>query len=365
MRPLPDDHLDPATYQRTATGTRAVVVPLTIRVAPVTSLTLVEVTDDPIYEGFEPQVVAGPDGQGHRLLAYRRDGQVDVYDQPVLAALAGDDFSVIGGGARDHVQNSDLEATLERDERGNIHIVFAVTDTSGRRIEGAFHENSPLPSLPTQLLAPVGASARTPVMFPHFVLHDFDFVRLGGRMEVTVDGHPLQLGGIPVPLVAQGQPRSFVKFVPETDILEVFPADVTELRHAMTDADRDTVTEGEVTHLFAGDALERIRVRTTEVVFDPPLDLRARGEGDWSIRTEGHGGGVQGRYVVSDADAQARLQLRITRAVLPHQRDVLYRLFVNEKSFFGTWPLAYCYDGTFDLDAGTVSARWFNDAPLG
>ncbi|MBB1494140.1 hypothetical protein J4N02_11310 [Propioniciclava sp. MC1595] len=302
VRPLPDDHLDPATYQRTATGTRAVVVPLTIRVAPVTSLAL---------------------------------------------------------------QNSDLEATLERDERGNIHIVFAVTDTSGRRIEGAFHENSPLPSLPTQLLAPVGASARTPVMFPHFVLHDFDFVRLGGRMEVTVDGHPLQLGGIPVPLVAQGQPRSFVKFVPETDILEVFPADVTELRHAMTDADRDTVTEGEVTHLFAGDALERIRVRTTEVVFDPPLDLRARGEGDWSIRTEGHGGGVQGRYVVSDADAQARLQLRITRAVLPHQRDVLYRLFVNEKSFFGTWPLAYCYDGTFDLDAGTVSARWFNDAPLG
>lgn len=204
MRPLPDDHLDPATYQRTATGTRAVVVPLTIRVAPVTSLAL---------------------------------------------------------------QNSDLEATLERDERGNIHIVFAVTDTSGRRIEGAFHENSPLPSLPTQLLAPVGASARTPVMFPHFVLHDFDFVRLGGRMEVTVDGHPLQLGGIPVPLVAQGQPRSFVKFVPET----------------------------EVTHLFAGDALERIRVRTTEVAFDPPLDLRARGEGDWSIRTEGHGGGVQGR----------------------------------------------------------------------
>ena len=156
-----------------------------------------------------------------------------------------------------------------------------------------------------------------------------------------------------------------MKFVPETDILEVFPADVTELRHAMTDADRDTVTEGEVAHLFAGDALERIRVRTTEVVFDPPLDLRARGEGDWSIRTEGHGGGVQGRYVVSDADAQARLQLRITRAVLPHQRDVLYRLFVNEKSFFGTWPLAYCYDGTFDLDAGTVSARWFNDAPLG
>ena len=103
-----------------------------------------------------------------------------------------------------------------------------------------------------------------------FVLHDFEFVRMRGTaFDITIDGRQLAPATFPVPFPMQGQNRSFVKYAPHTEILEVFPSTDAELRQVRTEPGTDRFTEDGIQYLFDGDALERILVEQTEIVFAP------------------------------------------------------------------------------------------------
>ncbi|HHV21029.1 MAG TPA: hypothetical protein GXZ30_05780 [Propionibacterium sp.] len=356
---------DRSRYSRTGPD-REVMLPLTIEAADVRRLALLEFApdSDPTYLGLEPQFIDRGHEQGYRIIAYRHDGWVDFYDDLALAPNPDEQSKVTGKGLL-HYRHRDLGGPiLERDDEGRATIEFAFTDVEGRAIRGHIREHSTKRSVPLNLLAPVGMSAVEPDSFPLIMLYDFDFLRLGDSdLEVSIDGRAVQLADFPVPLPVQGQRRSFAKYSVDTDILAVFPTshDLVQRLRTTGDVHRD----GEVSYLFAGDALERILVRDTEIVFAPALDVRTAGSGRFTITTYPEHGVVAGPYAVSADGAVSRLELSIDEVEVPRQRGLLYRFIVNESSTFGTWPKAYRYHATIDQATGAIDAQWTNTRPGG
>lgn len=369
-RPSPSAAPDPAPYSRAADGVRTVVVPLTVQHFPVERLALLEFVDgaDATLEGLEPQLVAGPDGPGMRVIAYRTDGYVDVYDDVRLPIDPDERQQVTGKGKLRHEQVAIENAAIEVDEQCRAHISFAFTDADGRAIAVDIHETTTRASVPTNLLAPVGSGSASPDFFPLFLLHDFEFVRLDGtRFDVSIDGRRVDLKPFPAPVPLQGQPRSFAKYTPDAEILALFPTTSSELQVVETEPGTDVARVDGAQYLFAGDALERILVGSTEIVFDPPLDVSTSGAGTVTATSYPNLGVIAGSYRVevtgaagTDDARSAHLEIAITRVEVPHQRDLVYRLFINERSPFGAWPLAYRFEARFDLGAGTIDARWTN-----
>lgn len=362
-RTLPDDTPDEGPWGRAASGSREVLLPLTLRVEPVTRLALLEFEagSDATLAGLEPQWVDRGHEKGWRVLAYRTDGAVDVYDDPALTLDPTDEVRVAGQGKRRHEQVPIEGAAIERDEVGRARIAFAFTDADGRRIAVDIQETTTRRSVPTNLLAPIGQGSERPDSFPLFLLHDFEFLRLAGsRLDVTIDGRPVALQGFPVPLPLQWQQRSFAKYTVDADLIAVFPTAGAHLRRVATRPGTDVVEDGGVRYLFAGDALERIRLHGSEVVFEPPLDIGSPGEGRFTITNRPHLGSLAGPYrLLTEGDA-TRLDIGFDRVTVPHQRDPLYRMIVNENSFFGTWPKGYSYQATIDRASGTIDALWRN-----
>ncbi|MDO5499409.1 MAG: hypothetical protein Q4F67_06985 [Propionibacteriaceae bacterium] len=364
-RPPTNTAPDVPRYQRPGQD-REVLLPLTVAIADVQRLALLEMApgSDPVYEGFEPQFIDRGHERGYRIIAYRNDGYVDYYDDLALSAEP-DEASRVTGKGRLNYSRQDLGApVIERDEQGRAAIRFSFTDVEGRAIRADLRERTTKRSVPLNLLAPVGLSAVDPEYFPLFLLNDFEFFRVGGAdLDLTIDNRSMPLQDFPVPLPVQGQRRNFVKYTMDSEIITVFPTSAPTAQRVRTSG--DSHQDGEVTYLFDGEALERIFVRGTEIVFDPALDLSASGTGRLTMSSHPDRGLVGGPYEVSSDGTTARITLAIDQVQVPRQRGLLYRLIVNDSSMFGTWPKAYSYAATIHRDSGAIDARWINAKPGG
>ncbi|MGO4956646.1 hypothetical protein ACTQ49_05125 [Luteococcus sp. Sow4_B9] len=344
-----------------APGKVAVILPLRVTVAPVQRLALIPFDRhaDHVYEGLEPQYIDRGDECGWRVLAYRHDGHVDIYDDATLTLDPTERSSATGKGVRRHVTTLLDDARIDRDDEGRAHISVAFTDLYGRRIRVAIDESTTRRSTPTGLLAPVGSGAARPGFFPLFLLHDLDFVRrFHSDLRVTIDDRAIAVESFPAPLPLQGQRRTFVKLAQQVDIIQVFPTDEHRLRTV-------TVTDGvhqrgEVAYHFDGAALSRIVVRQTEIQFHPPLDLGRAGKGRVEMISRPGMGVVGGNYRVKSSRGTARFTLQIDKVRTPRQPFPSYRIFVNDRTIFGRWPKRYRFAARYDLRAGTVDGRWSN-----
>lgn len=205
---------------------REVLLPLRVDRAPITRLALLQFADDgdSVYEGLEPQFIDRGAEQGIRIIGYRHDGHVDLYDDLTLTPEPEEESRVTGRGRLTY-RHTDLgRPILEVDDQSRIHVEFSFVDVEGRRITAGIHERTTRRSTPMNLLAPVGSSAADPEYFPLFLMHDFEFIRLGGSdLDVHIDDRPVTLAGFPVPLPIQGQWRSFAKYTTDSEIIAVFP----------------------------------------------------------------------------------------------------------------------------------------------
>lgn len=344
---------------------REVWLPLTVEIAPITRLALLEFAPDadPIFAGLEPQFIDRGSEQGFRVIAYRHDGHVDIYDEPTLTPEPDEGSRVTGSGRLNYRQTDLGEPLLEVDAQGRVHIEFAFVDVTGRQVSVRIHESSTRASVPLNLLAPVGLSATDPEYFPLFLMRDFEFIRLGGELDVRIEDASVELAPFPVSLPVQEQPRSFAKYSLSPEITTVFPAADEQLRRVTTTG--DCYGEAASSYCFEGNNLAHIIAGSTEIVFAPALDLTQSGTGTITMTSHPELGRIAGTYQVATAAATSRLTIEWDEVEVPRQRGLLYRLIVNDGSMFAAWPKHYRYEAAIDLTAQTIDARWENLKPGG
>ena len=82
-------------------------LPIIVKYSPIRKLAIIpfEKSPDTIYRGFELQYIDGePYGVGYRVLAYRNDNYVDVYDDVALNFNENEKFNVVENGLHKHTK---------------------------------------------------------------------------------------------------------------------------------------------------------------------------------------------------------------------------------------------------------------------
>lgn len=360
-------------------GAKRLVLPFSIAVEPMARLLLVNLERDPdsVYAGFEPQAFDDEvHGRGLIVLAWRRDGRVDLYHQGGLR-LDPSGYDIAGGGLHAMHERAFDGAWFEvRDIGVDADVRFE--DADGRRVELTVRELGARPRPRIGLLAPMGQAASAPSALPLVLLRDFSFVRRArSEVRVAIDGREHAVDRLPVPI--ERQSVYFVRYAEEPLIARLNPAHDGPV--ATLDAGRsgtqvlpDVVgeTRVEVRHQGGGAAIARLERRSSDQAvrldLDPPfpnlLDLRdgLGVDGAFTITSDPTLGRVAGTYRASRSGDTARIAMTPSGGWRPAERRWSIRLVYAIAPVFRRWPTTYAWSAELDLavgaDAPIMRSRW-------
>ena len=361
--------LGPPRESQQPAGTDDLLVPITLELAPIRRLLVIDVADDPVYRGLEPQVLDGPHGRGLVLLAYRHDGHVELYAESKLE-VDSSGYDGLGKGLLLTDRTSFDQARFDVTEDG-LKVDAAFTATTGRRFDVHIHEHLAEPRDRFPVLAPVGGAFDSPEFFPFLWLPGLSFVPARGTEAVLqVDGVKRTIPRLPLPI--GGRRCMMARYDPDVMVCQVNPSWIRAVPRAPASAP-SRPSEGGVDIVDAGGqpGIARVHVsqgaHTCSALLDPPLpDLErlpssARREGAIMLQADGVTE-LRGRYAIERTADRITLDIGQLGPWRTRQRRpllaVLFRLPI-----FRRWPTTYRWQATLDLvdspdSAPRLDSRW-------
>jgi hypothetical protein len=350
------------------------LLPFEVNYSPITKLVLInfEKNPDKIYSGLELQYMEGEHiGKGYRIIAYRCDKYVDVYDENTLRYLPDERFDVTQKGLRQHVQRKFDNLCCERKD-GRIQISFTFMDCENRKIEVAIREHTWRKSTPMNLLAPIGLSSEKPSYLPVFLLYDFDFVRRGKTfVSIVIGGQKLKLDPFPFPVPMNLQWRYYTRYSLDSQIFEFLNTDSKQLRTVNLNSEGKYIeTKGHVqteygyTKVHGNMALSEINIKQVQhplqIAFEPPVSLEETQNGSFHIIPEQQMGSIDGSYQVVREAGKVRITVKPEGGWRPAPSSGITKMILGEKSIFRNWSKKYTYEQEIDREDLSSRARWTN-----
>lgn len=345
-----------------------VILPFKINYSPIKKLALInfEKKPDKLYKSLELQYIDGKSyGKGYRIIAYRNDDYVDVYDDYSLTYIENEKFNVVENGLNKHVQTHLDNVRFER-TNGNVEITFRFSDLLNREISVSIIEHSNKRSISMNLLAPVGVGARKPDFLPVFFLYDFDFVRRSKTAaNVEIDGKIVAIDKFPMPMNMQF--RYFSRYSVNCQLIEFINTDYTKLIEVELD-DKSSFTENCVKYCFnSNGGLETVNIETennpTIIEFVPALTFNNVDlEGEFRIAPAECMGYIKGDYQINvDENTLAyKLKLIPSEGWTPVPNSRITKMLFSQKSMFCCWSKKYCLKEVICLKDMTIDGKWTN-----
>lgn len=344
------------------------ILPFEIRYSPIKALVLIPFAKhpEPVYKGLELQYIdAEESGKGFRVIAYRNDSYVDVYDDYSLTFHADEKFDVAENGLNKHIQTNFGNTSFQK-KNGNVEIVFSFKDLLNREISVSMIEHTSRKSIPMNLLAPIGWGSKKPNYLPLFFLYDFDFVRKSKTTaNIVIDGKKLKPDKFPVPM--NGQFRYFSRYSLNCDLIEFINTDYCELTEVETDKEF-CFSKEQVKYLFNSNAeLRAINIdagnSVTSISFEPALALY-KGinlAGEFSITPALCMGNIMGNYQIQETMADTyKLSLTPGGGWTPVPNSGITKLILGTKSIFRNWSKNYHLEEEISLKERKVTGKWSN-----
>ncbi len=342
---------------------RQVLVPIRVGLDPMERLLVAGVKGDPEFGALEPQVFRDPvNGNGMRVLRYRKDRKVDVYWQPGVRVDR--NAFTVGAGVGDFAETTIAPAHFQIHDRGvDLHVAF--TDAQGRKVELRVHENAPgRRGFP--FLAPVGADIDKPTQLFLVYMPDIALVRRSGS-EVVVRIADRILCPASFPALVGGHRVWFIRYVGKPVIGTLNapgnqPAVVEMPVPGSAEADGMTIVanaDGSVTRVGAGPEAGPVEVNFLPA-FPNLLDLPdgGRAAGRWSIRIAG-AGITGGSYLASREGDQVAVAFDVTEPWRPTGLPLSMQILTRVVPKFRTWPTTYRWRGVAELGGSpAMSGHW-------
>ncbi len=320
---------------------------------------------DEIYHGLEPQWFDDPAfGRGLRIIAWRKDGYVDVYQQPELPKE--DDFNVASKGLADLILDPMPGAYLDVSEKG-VDVSFAFTDKTGREIEVKIVEKNPRPTRPFTLLAPVGSSSENPSSLPVYLLYRFDFVRRSRtEVKISVNGRIHKPDTFPFPL--NRSRVYYMRYSDDTFLVDWCPAYTGPLQPYSADN-----PEGiSMNYDESGGAIKSVsagnRQHSISVNFIPPfpeingLQDKTDLQGQFMIRANGEAAGkISGTYHVCREGDEIQVKMHPGGGWEPKPDTRFLKFLFKVVRLFRDWPKTYHWTANIKLRPGEtpfMESRW-------
>jgi hypothetical protein len=341
--------------------------PLVLQLSSLRGLLLIDLADDPIYRTLEPQLIEGADGVGLTLLAWRHDGQVELYAEEHVQ-VDGSGYDGLQQGLAGIQRTTFEPARFEITDDG-LKLDIGLVAPNGRRFDLHLHEHLKGGRDHFPLLAPVGGSFTAPAFFPFLWLPTISFVPVrSSEVTLRVDGQPRAVSRLPVPIA--GRRRLMARYDLDAMVCQLNPSWATD--PAQTPAGAAGPLHHEQRELVDVDgqpALAGLHVRrgahTCTVRLDPPLPdpttvpPSTRLQGAVQLQADGVTE-LQGRYELERSSERVTLVVdRIGPWRARQRRPLLWMLF--RLPIFRRWPTTYRWEASLDLTAFPASAwtsRW-------
>jgi len=325
---------------------------------------------DEVYIGFEPQWFADKEyGTGLRVIAWRRDGFVDVYQQPSLPLER--NFGVAGKGLADIEQRTMDTAHFYVTPLG-VDVSFGFEDKLGRPINVHIAERHPKPKKPFTILAPVGSSSFAPSALPAFFLYGFDFVRRS-KTEVLIEiaGRRHRPDTFPFPL--NGQLVYYMRYSADTFLFDWCPQAANQILvplQGFNEAIAHGKTVYEISHREVHPELKRIYVTNkqhkADISFLPPFPDMAcldntTTKGKFRIMADGDAGAIGGDYTVSRSDSRIIVTLCPSEGWTPQPQTLFLKFLFKVAKVFRDWPKGYSWVAELeykDTAMRLVESKW-------
>lgn len=348
--------------------------PFKLKIAEMKHLLLINIEKDPdeIYIGFEPQVFDDKEnGKGLRILAYRKDGYVDLYQEKSLK-VKGDKLNVVGKGLGDFIELKSEKSKFNITEYGlDLHLDFV--DKLGRKVTLKIRENSLKKAKPFDLLAPVGTSSENPLYLPVFFLYGFYFVRKKDtEVLIQIGDKTHKLDGFPMPI---DRNRIYFTRYGRTPVLGEFnKAENSELRPLKVDGNRAVSECGEIYDLETKGnicSIKSISVGGVEkgikVEFVPPIkeitsiEDRDIASGEFVISSDDSIGTISGEYRISRVKEAVKVIMTPSKGWKPNEKRGMIKFIYFVAKPFKEWPKTYEWTANIKLgiDKGpTIESSW-------
>ncbi|MCT8139127.1 hypothetical protein H1D32_16305 [Anaerobacillus sp. CMMVII] len=351
---------------------QTVVIPFSFTHIPLKKLALINFKKnaDSKYLGLEPQYLDDKViGKGYRVIAYRNDGYVDVYDDMSLNDNKDDSFDVTGKGLCERVKVEIKNTRFEKVDN-RVFISFQFTDKYRRSIDVSIVENSTKKTKGLNLLAPVGSSTKNPSYLPLFFLYNFDFVRkYNTTFQIHIDGNTIKAANFPVPMPKDFQWRSYTRYSDDCQIIEFANETIGVLEEFIPNDNGKVVRDDGLEYDFSEcGCLNKIALNQGNhpltVVFTNGFpDVRSVSEDKvykdtFEISGEIEMGVVSGDYSVKRDENRVTIELFPNGGWKPKPDSPFTKLLFKEKSIFCSWPKTYKYTQVVDLTTLESSSNW-------
>lgn len=348
------------------------IIPFKLTCIPMKKLALINFEKDPdeVYKGLELQYLDGqPYGRGWRVIAYRNDSYVDVYDDNALNTVENEGFDVAGKGLKQYIKTNLKDVRFEKDEYG-VHICFSFQDILNRNVSVQIHEHSKAHSKAMNLLAPIGSGSENPTSLPLFFLYEFDFVRKHKtEMLIEIDGRTRNADNFPFPVTKELQWRYYTRYSMDCQIVEFAKAGKGNLTPVELDEDY-SYRDGLTTYCFDVNEKEMSLKTITlddkrhqvKMIFDQPLPVKNNIDGEikakFHVITDEVMGTVGGTYEWRQLDGFYSISLTPDEGWTSVPNSFITKMILSSKSIFCTWPKSYRYMQEIDMKCFSSISEW-------
>lgn len=350
-----------------------VLIPLKMEISPIKKLFLLNFEKHPekVYEGLEWQYLESEEiGTGYRIIAYRTDKYVDVYDDINLKIENAGNFEVCGKGLLNY-RECDFTTKCFEKEGSRIRVEFSFEDYLGRKIEVKIRESRKKESKSFDLIAPVGTSSVNPVMLPMFAMYNFDLVRVKETEVIAkINEKNLILDLFPIPFPKDFQKRYFARYGYDCELVE-FAHSGREILLPVEIDKNGCILQNGVLHSFqkqeGGDSLQSMKFKKAkhrfELIFSPPIpDIMGmkeeKKEGEFIMEMDSTLGKVTGNYLIERQEDEVKIEMVPSGGWDVVSGMLLTKLLFQKKSLFCTWPKTYQYTQKINIRTGESVSKW-------
>lgn len=341
-------------------------LPVKVKYCPIKKLALIpfENKPDKLYKCLELQYFdSAISGVGYRIVAYRNDNYLDVYDDDSLVYDKEEKFNVAENGLNKHIQTT-LKNTKFQTEDGKLTLSFTFNDIENREISFFIKEELNSKTKPMNLLAPVGFGAKKPDFMPLFFLYDFDFIRKKDTIvKCKIDNIDVEIDTFPIPM--NFQRRYFTRYSEKCELIEFINTDYSKLEEVNLD-NKLVFQKNNVAYRFEKEnALKEILIMSKEyetiIKFTPPLNITENMSGKFNIESKSISGHINGEFCINRKEDVVELNLRATDGWVPVTNSLMTKILFSKNSIFCRWTRNYYFKEVINLKTMEIEGDWINN----
>ena len=341
------------------------IIPFIVNYSPIKKLAIIpfEKKTDKIYKAFELQYIDGyPYGNGYRIIAYRNNNYVDVYDDLSLKFQNNEKFNVAEKGLNRHIQVPIKRICLEKQDDCEC-ISFNFKDLENREIDFYIKEHTGKKSISMNLLAPIGYGSKNPNFLPLFFMYNFDFIRKKNtQIECRIDEQKIVIDKFSMPINMQF--RYYARYSNQCELLEF--ANTDSLSFIEVELEDNSYIDKNIEYIFDDyNSLSKIIVHLEDgkidIKFSPCFNMNKDTKGIFKICPKEKMGYLEGIYEINRDKDKIYIRLVPQNGWNSVPNSFITKVILNPNSIFCKWCKNYEYVEEIDIQKKLVKAKWSNN----